>query len=339
LSIVAEHLALDTIPRVTLPTGEKRIKRIAFLAEVRNRALRPLGTSEVTFDKVLFINDIIFDPIEAAQLLFSTNIDANGRAQYGAACAVDFINPFKFYDRFATRDLEGNSMGIPFYPWFTNAGPGDSRADTIAQKDAVRVRSCWGGMTAFEARWFQTASPIPTPSPSSSDAAPTTSSPLRFRFEHDIFWDSSECCLINADLSHLRSGLNVSHDAGIYMNPFIRVAYDTTTFSWLSLTRRPERLYSLIHNLLNHLAGLPEFNPRMREVPGERATDKVWAYDDPKGAFEGNASAALKGSYHEVTRVAGPGGFCGGRKLLLINEDPKDGEGHWVNLPLPLPSA
>ncbi|KAF2803622.1 uncharacterized protein BDZ99DRAFT_512056 [Mytilinidion resinicola] len=307
-SIVAEHLGLDSIPRVTLPSGEKRVKRIAFLAEVRNRALRPLETAGITFDKLFFINDVVFDPIEAAQLLFSTKVDSNGRTQYGAACAVDFINPFKFYDRFATRDLDGYSMGIPFFPWVTDAGSGGSRRDLIANKDAVRVRSCWGGMTAFEARWFQTASI--TSALSTSDSPPSTS-PLRFRFEEDIFWDSSECCLINADLQHRRSGLNVTEDTGIYMNPFVRVAYDSNTLSWLALTRRPERLYSLIHNILSHMVGMPLFNPRRTEQPGEQATDKVWQYDNPDAVFSGNLTVeGFKGAYHDVKRLAGPGGFC-----------------------------
>ena len=89
------------------------MKRIAFLAEVRNRALRPLEADPpVHFDKVLFLNDVMFNPVDAIQLLLSTNVDASGRAQYGAVCAVDFINPFKFYDRFTTRDFEGYAMGI-----------------------------------------------------------------------------------------------------------------------------------------------------------------------------------------------------------------------------------
>ncbi|KAF2497556.1 hypothetical protein BU16DRAFT_571351 [Lophium mytilinum] len=303
-SIVAEHLELDSIPRVTLPSGEKRVKRIAFLAEVRNRALRPLETAGITFDKLFFINDVVFDPIEAAQLLFSTKVDSNGRTQYGAACAVDFINPFKFYDRFATRDLDGYSMGIPFFPWVTDAGSAGSRRDLIANKDAVRVRSCWGGMTAFEARWFQTASI--TSALSISESPPPTS-PLRFRFEKDIFWDSSECCLINADLQHRRSGLNVTEDTGIYMNPFVRVAYDSNTLSWLALTRRPERLYSLIHNILSHMVGMPLFNPRRTEQPGEQATDKVWQYDNPDAVFSGNSTVeGFKGAYHDVERLASP---------------------------------
>lgn len=160
-SIVSEHLDLTQLPRATLPDGSQRLRRIAFLAEVRNRALLPLvdatsGAYHTRWDKLLYLNDVAFDPVDAANLLLNTNVDKlTGKTQYRAACAVDFINPFKFYDTFATRDLEGYSMGVPFFPWFTGAGAGTSRSDVLSQTDAVRVTSCWGGMVAFEARWFQ----------------------------------------------------------------------------------------------------------------------------------------------------------------------------------------
>lgn len=238
------------MPRVTTPTGERRIKRIAFLAEVRNRALRPLQTnSSVPYDRVLFINDVMFNPIDAIHLLFSSNVNASGRAQYGAVCAVDFINAFKFYDRFATRDFEGYELGIPFFPWFTDAGNGVSRKDVLDQKDAVRVRACWGGMTAFEAKWFIETYPQGT----IHSQPPLDVSPLRFRYEEDPFWDSSECCLIHGDLTYLRHGSDITADSGIYTNPYIRVAYDSRTLRWLPLARRIERLYSSVHNMLNHL--------------------------------------------------------------------------------------
>ena len=77
------------------------------------------------------------------------------KAQYRAACGVDFINPVKFYDTYATRDLEGYSMGLSFYPRFTDAGKAKSQRDVLEQKDAVRVRSCWGGIVAFDEKYFQ----------------------------------------------------------------------------------------------------------------------------------------------------------------------------------------
>lgn len=107
------------MPKVTLPDGTERIKRIAYSAEVRNQALQPLEESDIVYDKILFRDDVLFDPIDAAQLLFSTNVNehGHGKASYHAACAVDFINPFMFYDTFATRDIEGYSMSVPFFPW------------------------------------------------------------------------------------------------------------------------------------------------------------------------------------------------------------------------------
>ncbi|CEN61266.1 hypothetical protein ASPCAL07928 [Aspergillus calidoustus] len=130
-SILYETMDLDQLPTVVIPTtGEKRVKRITYLAETRNRALRPVNSNRnsnsdrdseemklatrIRFDKLLFLNDVAFDPIDALQPLFSTNVDSNGIAQYRAAYAVDFINPFKFYDTYATRDLDGISWAYHF---------------------------------------------------------------------------------------------------------------------------------------------------------------------------------------------------------------------------------
>ena len=290
------------------------------------------------FDRLLFINDIIISPVDAVQLLFSTNVDSIGRAQYGAACAVDFINPFKFYDTYATRDMEGSSLGVPFFPWFTDAGDGESRRDVLRQKDAVRVRSCWGGMTAFEARWFQDI--VPKTVPSNTGTRGLNISPLRFRYEVDPFWEASECCLIHADLAYLRQGYGNTTDSGIFMNPYVRVAYDSSTLRWLPYTRRIERLYSWIHNILNHVIGMPWYNPRRLEQPGDEVQQKVWEYSRTGGSLKPDESGSgLSRSYSTVTRIAGPGGFCGTRTLLVLKEHPKKGEKKWMEVPVPaLPS-
>jgi hypothetical protein len=189
------------------------------------------------------------------------------------------------------------------------------------------VRSCWGGMTAFEAKWFQDQTRFTNTAPKETNESETPTSPetslLRFRFEEEPFWEASECCLIHADLQYRRSGTAFPQDSGIYMNPYIRVAYDTKTLSWLSFTRRPERLYSVIHDILNHAMGFPLYNPRQYEEPGQHVTDTEWQYDDPVKAFLPNATAAeLAGQYRQVERNAQLGGYCGGRFLLVINETP-----------------
>jgi hypothetical protein len=349
-ALVSEHITLASFPRITLPEGETRLKRIAFLAEMRNRALAPLDkggvASNTTFDKLLFLNDVYFNPLDVAQLLFSTAQDPEtGKTTYAAACAVDFINAFKFYDRFATRGLDGESMGVPFYPWFVDDGAAASRSDVLAEKDAVRVRSCWGGMTAFEASWFQrdissTKHPFLSFRPNAKHAVPggiglNALGALRFRYEADTFWDASECCLIHADLQYARSGLQVGDDTGIYMNPFVRVAYDPDTLSWLGWTRRPERLYSGVHHLINLYASLPSRNPRQKEQPGDIVRDKVWLYKDPGDSEdESHEPIPAGGEYREIERVVLPGRFCGGRGLFVIEEDGSR-HGKWSTLPAP----
>ncbi|EGE81987.1 hypothetical protein BDDG_04930 [Blastomyces dermatitidis ATCC 18188] len=333
-----ERMDIDAVPHVTLADGSERIKRIAYLAEARNRALRPLDDpASDRFDKLLYLNDVVFDPIDALQLLFSTNMDERGTPQYRAACAVDFINPFKFYDTFATRDLEGFSMGVPFYPWFSSAGKAESRHDVLDQKDAVRVRSCWGGMVAFDAKFFQQGKSEPAGQHQAwrqrddNEVAPTsptpsTSLPARFRAEPDLYWDASECCLIHADIQKppYESKDELIVDTGIYMNPYVRVAYDTQTLAWLGVTRRFERLYSLVHAIVNTIAGMPRFNPRRAEVAGTDVEEKVWV---PKGANGG--------SYEMVKRKAGTGGFCGRRGLQVMVANPEKGQKNWESLPVP----
>ncbi|KAH7107295.1 cryptococcal mannosyltransferase 1-domain-containing protein [Auriculariales sp. MPI-PUGE-AT-0066] len=325
-AIVQEHLPHASLPRVMLPSGDTRLKRVAFLAEVRNRALAPLLTSpigDIKFDKLLYVNDVFFSPLDAAQLLFSTNQDPKtGRTSYGAACAVDFISSWKFYDRFATRGLDGETMGVPIYPWF----------------DAVRLRGCWGGMTAFEARWFQeNVTTVERPYLSFTKDTPhvipggiglNPAGALRFRYETDTFWDASECCLIHADLQYARSGFNIQDDSGIYMNPYVRVAYDPDTLSWLGWTRLPERLYSGVQHLANRKVGFPQHNPRAGEEPGDMVRERVWKAPSPDHA----PGESTTGAYESVERVVGPGRFCGAGDVLVLNEDGKGGHNGWMSI-------
>lgn len=349
------------------------------------------------WDKLLYLNDVIFDPVDAANLLFSTNLDEETqKSKYKAACATDFINPFRFYDTFATRDAEGHSTGIPFFPWFSKVGDAISRKDVLDQRDAVRVKSCWGGMVAFDGKWFQpdgmdknmavadllvdhnatgvstetmtTTTFVSSKSIEISTTAPSevvdfhpevdknlnwhldtgilpreihrhipslpsnqvSPNPIRFRASMDTFWDASECCLLHADLTAQAlemggiSGEN--YDTGIYMNPYIRVAYTKRTLRTLAFTRRIERLYTPFHKMLDWIAGLPTHNPRRTQVPGEEVVDRVWAYDDPDWMHSGNFS----GRFRNKNRTALPGGFCGGRWLLALQEgDEKSGQGRW----------
>lgn len=320
--VFEDHIDFAELPHITTPNGSERVKRIEYLAEVRNRALKPLETSTTTFDRLLYLNDVVFHPIDAAQLLFSTHTVADGKADYRAACAVDFINPFKFYDTFATRDIEGYSMGLPFFPWFSANGDEQTHQDVLDGKDAVRVRSCWGGMVAFDARFFQRTGGRHDDLVTAGNQSPSNlSAPYRFRAEKELYWDASECCLIQADIQNPEPG-----NSGIFMNPFVRVAYDTKTLSWLGFTRRFERLYTPIHFLLDIMTNAPTYNPRRNEVPWQQVVETVWVPDE---------TSKQGGSFQKVTRIASHTGFCGRFGLTVIKENITEGERNWESVPMP----
>jgi hypothetical protein len=393
-SIVSEEeepLDLDSMPRTTLPTGEKRVKRIAFLAEVRNKALEPLEkhkkAKEKKWDKVLFINDVYFQPEGALRLLWGTNVDADGKANYKASCAADFVTSWKYYDTFATRDAEGYSIGVPIFPWFSAEGDAATRHDILSGKDAVRVKSCWGGMVAFDGRYFQNSTPawwssISATSHGSAENQDKSSTglampelPLKFRSEPEPFWDSSECCLIHADIMSLPSFSGQSfgntlkdgdkYDTGIYMNPFVRVAYDSSSFKNIWIAKRFERLFALPQRIINHFAKMPRWNYRRMEQEGVRVPDKLWIsihsdtteleaihaaetldfgsitnagkHATVKRATLGKVQSkeywAEQGYYVNYNRTSKRGGYCGVRQLLVVKEGPLEpGEGNWDNL-------
>ncbi|CAK7226959.1 hypothetical protein SBRCBS47491_006407 [Sporothrix bragantina] len=86
--------------------GKSRLRRIPYLAGLRNKVLEPLWEQQergVNYDHILFLEDVLFRANEVETLL-STN---NGN--YEAACAVDVKTPPYLYDTFALRDNEGHA--------------------------------------------------------------------------------------------------------------------------------------------------------------------------------------------------------------------------------------
>jgi hypothetical protein len=333
-----EPIDLDSIQHTKLNTGESRIRRIAYLAEVRNRALRPLDALTRQFDRVLFLNDVFFDAHDAVRLLWGTNVNQEGKADYVAACGADFVAPWKYYDTFATRDYEGYSLGVPIFPWFSNEGHAQSRMDVLNQRSAVRVKSCWGGIVAFDGRYFQrdlASSNIAAPrdgrsqdSSRQNTAAETEESnmvepvtlPIRFRSSSEPYREASECCLIHADLIAASSpppdpGFTLKQPRwgeGIYMNPYVRVSYDATTHSQLWIMKRFERLAILPQRLINYFANMPHFNARRTEVEGEVYTDRQWVPRNSDRAAGADAQAQADqesehGAEHPWQRALGGG--------------------------------
>ncbi|KAI2638201.1 polysaccharide export protein [Xylaria nigripes] len=203
------------------------LRRIPYLARVRNQAMAPLKELESqgrTFDKILWLNDIVFDTEDIVTLLNTRD------GRYAAACAMDYKNSPMYYDTFALRDDMGLKTVSQYWPWFQSP---TSRA--AAEENApIRVTSCWNGIVVFDSAPFY-ANP-----------------PLQFRGIDDTLADlhleASECCLIHAD-NYLTS------EKGVWLNPNVRVGYSLDTYHRVRRNRFPSPFWTVLGTWINRVEG------------------------------------------------------------------------------------
>ncbi|OAA73349.1 polysaccharide export protein [Cordyceps fumosorosea ARSEF 2679] len=183
--------------------AKRELRRIPYLAKLRNKTLQDLFDlykKGVTFDKILFLNDVVFTTDDVITLM-----DTNDGA-YGAACSLDFSKPPLYYDTFALRDAEGSAHIMQTWPYFKARA---SRSPLVNNHDAVPVTSCWNGIVVMPADPF---------------VSPTK---LRFRGIPDSLaghhLEGSECCLIHADNP-------LSRTLGVFLNPRVRVGYNLPAY-------------------------------------------------------------------------------------------------------------
>ncbi|TVY37314.1 Alpha-1,3-mannosyltransferase [Lachnellula subtilissima] len=178
---------------------EKR--RIPHLAKLRNNAMEPLFLVKTRFDKVLWLNDVVFTNEDVATLLSTREGD------YAAVCAMDFSsNADAYYDTFALRDSSGLKTSSIYYPYFLSR----PSLQSLLSLQPVPVQSCWNGLVSFAAASFYTYPQLKFRGISDSLAN-----------EH---LEGSECCLIHSDNHKLRD------QKGVWMNPNVRVTYNASTY-------------------------------------------------------------------------------------------------------------
>jgi hypothetical protein len=194
--------------------GTTEIRRIPFLAKLRNRTLQPLRDLWVAgerFDYVLFLGDVIFNSEEISTLINTNDGD------YAAACSLDFAHPPLYYDTFVLRDQFSDPTIQTTWPYFRSR---ESR-HAMKRHRPVPVASCWNGIVSMPAHIF----------------TPETN-PLTFRALPDAIaahhFEASECCLIHADNPLFAT-------KPILLNPAVRVGYNHTAYDavheqdpWLS---------------------------------------------------------------------------------------------------------
>lgn len=186
--------------------GVKELRRIPYLARLRNEVMKPFhdlqGNGTAKFDKILWLNDVVFTTQDVRNL-FSTR-----GGDYASACSLDFSKTNgHLYDTFALRDAEGREQVMSQWPYFRAR---ESRR-AIKANHPVPVASCWNGMVVMRAAPFYNDDP-----------------PLAFRGIPDSLAEShlegSECCLIHADNP-------LSRTRGVWINPSVRVGYNALAYA------------------------------------------------------------------------------------------------------------
>ncbi|KAI0594494.1 cryptococcal mannosyltransferase 1-domain-containing protein [Biscogniauxia sp. FL1348] len=207
--------------------GQFEMRRIPYLARVRNQAMEPLKQLEKegrTFDKVLWLNDVVFDT-EDIVTLFNTH-----GGEYAAACSMDYkVSPL-YYDTFALRDDMGLKTISLHWPWFQSP----TSREYALHNEPVPVRSCWNGIVVFDSAPFY-ANP-----------------PLMFRGIDDTLADlhleGSECCLIHAD-NYL------TPEKGVWLNPNVRVGYNEEAYWQIRTNRFPTPFWTVVGAWINRIQG------------------------------------------------------------------------------------
>lgn len=197
--------------------GTKELRRIPYLSEIRNRALEPLINLHMkhgrVFDKVLYLNDVYFEPSDILTLL------ATNQGSYDVACGIDFRFPPALYDVFAVRDIEKRGPVMATFPYFR----AQETRQTIMAGLPARVASCWNGALIVDAAPYYDRI-------RGDEHGHRMYAGLRFRGVSDSLavqhLEASECCLIHADLVAHGHGKK-----GIFLNPAVRVGYDAHAYA------------------------------------------------------------------------------------------------------------
>ncbi|KAI5300196.1 hypothetical protein KEM55_008890 [Ascosphaera atra] len=260
---------------VQTPRGKREVRRIPYLAQVRNKSLDPLArmTAEGRkFDRIIFLNDVIFSTADVINLLNTRN------GSYASACALDFSHERTFYDSFALRDMTGRAPYSGKYPYLTSR----MGRNAIARGEPVPVQSCWNGIAIFDAAPFQgRLHAVATSTSSSKDVKKVTTgdaiAPLRFRAIPDSLAayhvEGSECCLIHYDNP-------LTQSKGVWVNPAVRVGYEPIAYdSVRSYPSTSESLFGWVRSMLAAAMKLPWRNPKINRRVAQWEAEKEGNYE------------------------------------------------------------
>lgn len=233
------------------------IRRIPYLANLRNKVLEPFYASETgKWDTILWLNDVVFTTSDILTL-FDTR-DGN----WDAVCALDFADKQgrKYYDTFALRDASGEEA-MKTWPFFID----DTSRAALKVNKPVPVRSCWNGIAAFKTEPFYDAGKRRLAYRGADDGLAS---------KHV---EGSECCFVHADLESYLAGEGRKRE-GVWVNPNVRVGFNAEAYNsanpvtggWPDATDRVTGTWK------NRLVRW--FGHSKRKVATEKVLARVWEW-------------------------------------------------------------
>lgn len=127
-------------------------QRIPLLVDLRNLVISHLWNTSVSYDVLIFFNDVFYCVDDLLELIHQHVIQSAD-----ITCAMDWQHTTKFYDLWVARDI----MGEMFYPssvmWgnsVTHFPDHPLSKSRYEQRLPLQVYSCWNGVVVFSAQPF-----------------------------------------------------------------------------------------------------------------------------------------------------------------------------------------
>ncbi|EAW14735.1 glycosyltransferase family 69 protein [Aspergillus clavatus NRRL 1] len=222
--------------------GQRELRRIPYLARPRNLSLRPLedlARQGIVFDKVLFLNDVVFTVNDVLTLL-----NTNG-GNYAAACSLDFSQAPLYMTPLRSAMPTATNISRRHGHISARRLHGTRFSSWLLYRCEVAGTAWVSSFSPVHSVLLITSFPSVSPATVAMPVEPFLSTPaLRFRGIPDslaqLHLEASECCLIHAD-----NPLSRTH--GVYLNPQVRVGYNDLAYAavhpsttWLTQQPQPQ---------------------------------------------------------------------------------------------------
>ncbi|KAK5989616.1 hypothetical protein PT974_07870 [Cladobotryum mycophilum] len=203
--------------------------RMGYMANLRNGALKPLGSLNRRFENVIILNDVVYHHTDVLKLIAAIGGDdiydhtTLSRSPIGKsgkkrmACSVD-MDGATLYDAWVLRDRCGRPVS-GFWPFFTSEE--DKRS--VREGRVLNVGTCWNGIVVLDGDMLLEP-------PLRREDADWGADPLRFQQPPECI--ISECALLPLTI------MNTTGGAPVVLDPTVVVGYSVKWWRYYAVWLR-----------------------------------------------------------------------------------------------------